>query len=200
MLQGPLYMALFRKSKDWGSKPYIGGIVYPTEMKGDMTFTKFRSYALLEGRDIYAKKLLDRPENKSWGELKTDMNVYLEDYLEGFVSLLPKNQAVPPRPVLLLRYPCTYESFLMFVFKEGGLANVEKRTILMNCGHPMPETQTFVDNNETNTATNGLLQTPTESQLEGQEMGQFFPGNQELLYVEKTAQEPQSEDVVMSPV
>ena len=60
MLQGPLCMALFRKSKDRGSKPYIVGIVYPTEMKGDMTFTKFRSYALLEGRDIYAKKLLDR--------------------------------------------------------------------------------------------------------------------------------------------
>ena len=67
VVKGPVYLALFREKDNWAVPGYVGGAIYPSKKRGDMTFNKLKDYASSEGGNIFTKKILEKDEERPQG-------------------------------------------------------------------------------------------------------------------------------------
>ena len=79
-VNGTVYAAVFRQQNRFGSSPFVHGLVHSQRVKGDLSYSRFRAFASSEGLDIFAAKVLERDEVRSWGDLMWDLETAVGNY------------------------------------------------------------------------------------------------------------------------
>ena len=143
VIEGPMYLAVYTKLDEWGAPRQIGGVVFPSQMEGDMTIMKFKNYAFMEGCDMYTKELLGADEKRPWIDLKGDLLVGIDEYEQEVRKCMVGGHEPTVKPIIM-ENPCSYESFLMYLFKQGCLKEERRLNFMMNSGHPMPMSPIYI--------------------------------------------------------
>ena len=143
IIHGVVYFAAFRKDGGQSAVPYVVAAVYPKKERGSITYNRLLEIAHDEGRGIYCQKILEKSESRPWADLKGDFQVTLQDYWSGVrveyakTRKGKKGDKEPPRPIILESL-YTFESFLKFIFREGGLVNQQVQAKLKASSDDVP--------------------------------------------------------------
>ena len=128
-VHGPVYTAVFKHDNKFGARPYIHALVHGPMDKGDLSYHSFVAYATSEGKKIFVPKILSKGESRPFIDLVWDPDTAVASYWAN-VEFEHKDKAKDiPRPIVLEGI-WSFESFLMFGFSRGVLADPEHGRVL----------------------------------------------------------------------
>ena len=137
LVHGPAYTAVLLHNDKHGARPYVHALVYGPKNKGDLTYQRFVAYASSEGKKIYAPKILSKGESRPFIDLAWDLDTAVVKCWDDVLFEHKEKAKDIPRS-MVLEGIWSFESFLMYGFARGVLADPEHSRVLQESGHPMP--------------------------------------------------------------